>query len=382
MQNMQNMHENYYDILGVSKTATKDDIKKSYRKLSLQHHPDKCKDGDRDFYHKITNAYKILSDDHEKMNYDKQNQMNSIFANNNMNAMKIDPNIILNTMFGLSEADLANWDNGNMAIGGICIDDFGNMAKSGELNNMLSSMLSGLSGLGRGGSGLAGPTGFGVLGGLGRGGGVNEVGRTGGLNGINNLFNKIRKNNLDGFSNHEYKSKPATIHHNIELTLIDAYNGCRIPINIVRWVIDADIKREESETIYITIPKGIDANEIITLENEGNVISHNNKGDIKVKITINNTTKFDRNGIDLIYRKTISLKESLCGFSFDLNYIDGREFKINNEPGNIIPASFKKIIPKLGMSRDDAIGNLIIVFNIEYPKTLTLEQVKELSKIL
>ena len=71
---------------------------------------------------------------------------------------------------------------------------------------------------------------------------------------------------------------------------------------------------------------------------------------------------FERNGIDLIFKKSITLKESLCGFSFDLLYIDGREFKINNEPGNIIPAEFTKIIPKLGMERDNNIGNLIIIF--------------------
>ena len=147
-------------------------------------------------------------------------------------------------------------------------------------------------------------------------------------------------------------------------------------------MIESDIKNTENETIYVSIPKGIDNNEIIVLENKGNVIDHNNKGDIKIKIIVQNSSNFNRNGIDLIYKKSISLKDSLCGFCFDLKYIDGREFKINNEAGNIIPSDFRKIIPKMGMQRDDDIGNLIIHFDIVYPKNLSLDQVKEFVFLL
>ena len=57
-----------------------------------------------------------------------------------------------------------------------------------------------------------------------------------------------------------------------------------------------------------------------------------------------------------------SLKDALCGFSFNMKYIDGRNFQINNGEGNIIVPGFKKIIPNMGMKRDDNIGNLIIEF--------------------
>ena len=178
------------------------------------------------------------------------------------------------------------------------------------------------------------------------------------------------------------KIKPDSINKIIEISMIEAFTGCKIPVNISRWIIESNMKHNEDETIYVDIPKGIDNDEIIVLENKGNITDSSNKGDIKIKIVVNNSSKFERNGIDLVYKKTISLKDSLCGFSFDLKYIDGREFKINNEVGNIIPSAFRKIISKMGMERDGDVGNLVIIFNIEYPTLLTLEQVKELEKIL
>ena len=81
-------------------------------------------------------------------------------------------------------------------------------------------------------------------------------------------------------------------------------------------------------------------------------------------------------------KKSITLKESFCGFCFDLIYIDGKEFKINNKAGNVIPPDFRKVISKMGMQRDDDIGDLIIIFDVVYPKQFTTEQLEGLEKIL
>lgn len=58
-----------YDVLGVSKDATPDEIKKAYRKLVMQHHPDKG--GDPEQFKKIQSAYEILSDPAKRQNFDQ-----------------------------------------------------------------------------------------------------------------------------------------------------------------------------------------------------------------------------------------------------------------------------------------------------------------------
>jgi len=55
---------------------------------------------------------------------------------------------------------------------------------------------------------------------------------------------------------------------------------------------------------------------------------------------------------------------------------------LNNNPGNIIPPGFRKIIPNLGLERDEHKGNMIIVFNVQFPEKLTEEQIKKIRDSL
>ena len=65
------MNKNFYDILQVNKNSTKEEIKKSYKKLALQYHPDKNKDENSiDKFKEIAEAYATLGDDDKRKNYD------------------------------------------------------------------------------------------------------------------------------------------------------------------------------------------------------------------------------------------------------------------------------------------------------------------------
>src|SRR5882672_6130555 len=65
-------NKDYYDILSVSKSATADEIKKAYRKLALQYHPDrnKTKEAEEKFK-EVTKAYEVLSSEEKRKTYDQ-----------------------------------------------------------------------------------------------------------------------------------------------------------------------------------------------------------------------------------------------------------------------------------------------------------------------
>jgi len=176
--------------------------------------------------------------------------------------------------------------------------------------------------------------------------------------------------------------KPSPIVKNIEVTIDQVLTGANIPLEIERWIVENDIKVFEKETIYVPIAEGIDENEIIILRDKGNIINENVKGDIKIFVKIINNSIFKRSGLDLILEKNISLKEALCGFSFEINYINGKSYTLNNNKGNIIPHGYNKIYPGMGLKRGEHKGNMIIIFNVSFPDKLSEEQISKLSEAL
>src|SRR5260221_13017363 len=63
------MPKNYYDILGIPKDASKEEIKKAFHKLAHKFHPDK-KGGDAGKFKEVSEAYSVLSDDKKRAEYD------------------------------------------------------------------------------------------------------------------------------------------------------------------------------------------------------------------------------------------------------------------------------------------------------------------------
>src|SRR5690349_17636679 len=65
------MPKTHYEILGIKKSATQDEVRTAYRQLVLKYHPDRSKDPRAtDFFIRITEAYEILSDPPRRKNYD------------------------------------------------------------------------------------------------------------------------------------------------------------------------------------------------------------------------------------------------------------------------------------------------------------------------
>jgi DnaJ-class molecular chaperone len=322
------MSESFYNILGVPETASKDEIKKAYRSLSLKLHPDRNPNNLEAVgkFQKINEAYETLSDKQKRKEYDMMNK-----------------NPFLR---------MASHGGGGMDSPFQDMDDI----FSALFGNVLGSM-----------------PGVNV-----RPQGMHFGGPFGGPGGPR--IHVFRGGPTMGFT--PALEKPIPIIKTITITMEQVLLGATVPVDIERWIIENGNKVFENETIYVTIPKGVDDNEIIILRDKGNILNDEIKGDLKLFVKVENLTPFERKGLDLLIKKQISLKDALCGFSFELKYINGKVYTLNNNSGSIIPSEYIKTIPKMGLTREGHTGNLLIHFIVEFPEKLTEEQIKSLKEIL
>jgi len=215
------------------------------------------------------------------------------------------------------------------------------------------------------------------------GGGPVDIGRMSGFGGPGGMPGHpnvhIFRNGKPVFRRH---MKPTAISKTIIISLADAYNGIKFPLEIERCIILNNVKKVEKETIYIDIYKGIDSNEIIIVEGKGNINEHGIQGNIKIFIKIENHKTIDRHGLNLVVNKDISLKDALVGFKFDVEHLNGKTYTINNTNGRVINPGYKSVIENMGMMRGDQIGKLIVVFHVNFPKNLSEEKRDKIKKIL
>lgn len=289
----------HYDILGVGRDASLDEIKKAYRTASLRYHPDRNPSEEaKQKFPEINNAYETLSDPQKRQMYDME------LDGGPMNGFP--PGFPPGFPFGPGV-------NVHFASGG------GGMP-GGDIDIM--EML-----FGRGGPSMS--------------------------------FMNI--------------SRPPPIVKNIEISFQDAYHGISIPIEIERWVQESQIKVHEKETVYVTFPPGIDTNEMIILQGKGNRINEQNQGDVKIIVQLKEHAEFKRDGLNIIYHKTISLKEALCGFTFEFDHINGKHVRMDNQTSVVFPG-LKKVVQGMGFQRDGHTGSLIIDFAIQFPVQISPEQ--------
>src|ERR1035437_9991348 len=104
------MSKDYYNILGVSKSASKDEIKKAFYKLAHKYHPDK-KEGNEAKFKEVNEAYQVLSDDAKRSKYD---QFGSGFENMNQGYGSTQQGGFEGFDFGGFQNGSADFDFGNL----------------------------------------------------------------------------------------------------------------------------------------------------------------------------------------------------------------------------------------------------------------------------
>ena len=341
--------KDYYKILGVDEKSSEDEIKKAYRRMSMLHHPDKNGNTDesKQMFQELNNAYANLSDAHKRRTYDM-------------------------------------------------------MRKGGGGGSIHPSMFH--FGGGGGGGGGGGPQGFPpgipeellhMLFGAGLGGVHQSQSQGNNSPGPKVVFQTFHNGRSPMGSQQQHQQHqhqphqhqphvriyqvPETIIKTVSLTLEQCFNGCSFPLEIDRQVPDNEIIKIERETIHAQIPKGVQGGDTIILNDCGHMNEAGMKGDVHIIINVLQHPTFKVENNDLTIEKTVSLKSALCGFDFEITHLNGRIFKLANKPGNIIKPGSIKTIPGLGLEKNGEAGSLKIKFNVEFPDTLTQEQINALQ---
>ena len=120
-------------------------------------------------------------------------------------------------------------------------------------------------------------------------------------------------------------------------------------------------------------------------EGDGDHEPDKEPGDVIIQLEQKPHDLFQRHGIDLSMKMDLSLSESLCGMKKVIKTLDNREIVIHTKPGEIIKHGAIKQISEEGFpTYKDPFnkGRLLIVFNVEFPESLTENEAKKIAAAL
>jgi len=337
----------HYDVLQLeSRSATPDEIKRAFRRLSMELHPDKNGNSEESkrAFQEINEAYNVLSDPEKRGNYDFELQMgiggHRMPAHmHHMGPMGMGGINPLDMLFAAMHQQQQHQQQHQQHQQ--------HQQQHQQHQHIFEAMFGGGMGMGMG----MGP--------------------------------KIIIHNFNAEEPaHAHAHAPTyDINVVIALSLSDAFNGVnQRPVSIQY---EDELHVMQSETLMINLPPGIPNGHKFNLPGRGNIVpnSGGRRGTLHLEISIEPHPTFSREGgDDLVIEHRVSLKDALCGFTFELVHLNGRSYKFNCKPCSITGSMNEtKVMPGLGYNDG---GALKIRFHVELPTSLTEEQIAALSAIL
>jgi len=354
----------YYNILGVSKNATADEIKSSYRKLCMKWHPDRNPDNKEEATEKfkeIGEAYQVLSDEKQRKIYDQYGiEGLKGGAGGGQGFQHVDPNELFKNMFGKNFSFSSSGPSGAQFFS----------TSSGPGGAQFFSTSSG-------GNDFMDDD-FGSFFGMPHGGGRKTRG------GFSNFFNQGQDTSSDEEMNYSgHKRKAPEVVHTVNCTLEDLYSQKVKKIKFSKDIVQPNgAKTTEEKILEFPLKAGIKQDSKIRFEKEGDQYPGQIPADVVFKVNIRPHERFQLEKQNLITYKNIKLAQALrSNLMVKIQTLDNRELKIPIT--DIIQPNYEKVVKGEGMPHPKGgRGDLIIRFNIEFPTYLSNEQKDGISKIL
>lgn len=354
--------KDYYEVLGVGKNASADEIKKAFRRLAVQHHPDRG--GDEAKFKEINEAYEVLKDPSKRQRYDQ-------FGHAGVGTSAAsDGNPFAG--FGGFNAENINFDFGDLGLG----DIFGSFF----------------------GGSTAGTRGRKTT----RGRDVETDIEISFEQAVFGTEVDLRLN-MEDICEHCKGSRTEPGH---ELKTCDNCKGSGQVTNVMRTVFGniqqaapcpkckgrgkipekectlchGEGTRRKSQNVGLKIPAGVDDGATIRLREHGEALAGGQKGDLYVNIRVKPHKKFTREGDLILSNEHISMFEAALGTEVEVDTVDG-PVTMRVPPGTQSGTDFKLSghgVPHLNKSGR---GAHIVTILVDTPTKLTTEQKETLEQL-
>lgn len=356
--------KDYYDILGVSKDASADEIKKAYRRAAVKHHPDQG--GDEEKFKEISEAYEVLKDPGKRQRYDQFGHAGVGGATAGAGAGGGgDPF----AGFGGGQGQGVRFDFGDMGLGDI-FDSF----------------------FGGGSAGRQGPK---------RSTRGRDVETTINLTFEEAVFGSDTSVDIRLHDTCEH-CKGKTVEPGHELKTCDQCKGSGQTVRVMRTVF-GDIQQaatcskchgrgkvpektctvcrgagtqEKKQNIKLKIPAGVDDGATIRLREHGEAVAHGPKGDLYVNIRVKPHKKFTREGDLILSEEHIGIADAAVGTEIEVDTVDG-PVKMKIPAGTQSGTDFRLANRGVPHLKKETRGAHIVTIHVDTPTKLTKRQ-KEL----
>lgn len=354
------MGKNYYDILEVDKKASKEEIKKAFRKLAHKHHPDK-KGGNEQKFKEVNEAYTVLSNDKKRAEYDAYGRVFSGASGDAQGGPS-----------GFGGFDFSGFTGGQQVefdfsdLGDIFGDFFGGRGHRVKRGRDVSidielSFEESVFGVERTVL-LTKPSVCDTCEGTGaEKGAKTKTCETCGGQG------KVHESRQSMFGTFATVSECTTCH-----------GRGTMPEKKCKKCKGLGVAKLQQE-IKVRIPAGIDNGEMIRLSGAGEAVAGGQPGDLYVKIHVKSHEIFRKEGADLVMTLPVKLTDALLGAKYTIQTIEGKSLEVTI-PERVTEGQVLRVREK-GVPLTSGRGDLLIKVKIALPEKLSKEVKKKIEEL-